>query len=129
MTLTEILNVREKLLADLDTIGSLDALEAFKLAHLTRKGTIAAMFDDLRSVSKEEKPKAGKELNTLRQSVEERFKEKEELFGASSRAGGGSSIDLTMPARTVPVTSPGHEHPLMTTLNEMIAIFERMGFA
>jgi phenylalanyl-tRNA synthetase alpha chain len=50
------------------------------------------------------------------------------LFGArmaSPRVG----IDLTMPARTVPVTAPGHEHPLMKTFNEMIAIFERMGFA
>ena len=78
MSLNEIYNVREKLLADLDAIGAADQLEAFKLAHLTRKGTIAAMFDELRTVPKEEKPQAGKELNLLRQSVEERFKEKEE---------------------------------------------------
>ncbi len=75
MTLNEIHNVREKLLADLDSITGAEELEAFKLAHLTRKGTIAAMFDDLRSVSKEEKPLAGKELNLLRQSVEQRFAE------------------------------------------------------
>jgi len=130
MTLNEILIVREKLLADLDAIEMLDQLEAFKLAHLTRKGTIAAMFDELRTVSKGEKPQAGKELNALRQSVEERFKEKEEaLFAKAGKHKGAASIDLTMPARTVPVTSSGHEHPLMKTLNEMISIFERMGFA
>ncbi len=128
MTINEILTTREKLLADLDAIAVANELEAFKLAHLTRKGTIAAMFDDLRSVPKEEKPLAGKELNLLRQSVEVRFAEIEQLVGVS-RASGGGTIDLTMPARTVPVTSPGHEHPLMKTLNEMIAIFERMGFA
>ncbi|MFI5202671.1 MAG: phenylalanine--tRNA ligase subunit alpha, partial [Candidatus Kapaibacterium sp.] len=91
-------------------------------------GTIAAMFDDLRAVSKEEKPQAGKELNYLRQQVEERFKEKESSFAARIAAPHGA-IDLTMPACTVPVTTPGHEHPLMKTMNEMIAIFERMGFA
>ncbi len=128
MTLNEILIVREKLLADLDAMTGAGELDAFKLAHLTRKGTIAAMFDNLRAVSKEEKPLAGKELNLLRQSVEERFAEKEQLLGAR-RQEGLSHIDLTMPARTVPVTAPGHEHPLMKTLNEMISIFERMGFA
>jgi phenylalanyl-tRNA synthetase alpha chain len=128
MTLNEIHNVREKLLADLDSITGAEELEAFKLAHLTRKRTIAAMFDDLRSVSKEEKPLAGKELNLLRQSVEQRFAEKVQSLG-STKPASSTQIDLTMPARTVPVTSPGHEHPLMKTLNEMISIFERMGFA
>jgi phenylalanyl-tRNA synthetase alpha chain len=128
MTINEIITVREKLLTDLDAITGQDQLEAFRLAHLVRKGTVAAMFDDLRSVSKEEKPVAGKELNILRQQVEERFKEKEAAFGASAGVA-KSSIDLTMPARTVPVTGAGHEHPLMKTLNEMVAIFERMGFA
>ncbi len=128
MTLNEILNVREKLLADLDAITRADELETFKLAHLTRKGTIAAMFEDLRSVSKEEKPLAGKALNELRQSVEERFAEKEQSLGASKPVG-MHHIDLTMPARTVTIAAPGHEHPLMKTLNEMISIFERMGFA
>ncbi len=129
MTLNEISSVREKLLADLDTLTGADQLVAFQLAHLTRKGTIASMFDQLRDVPKEEKPFAGKELNALRQLVEERYKEKESLLGATTSASTRSTIDLTMPARTVPVTSPGHEHPLMKTLNEMISIFERLGFA
>ena len=128
MTLSEISIIREKLLADLDAISSAADLEAFKAAHLVRKGTIAALFDDLRSVPKEEKPQAGKELNQLRQSVEERFKEKEALLGVHG-AGVHQAIDLTMPARTVPVFAPGHEHPIIQTMNEMISIFERMGFA
>ncbi|MDP4200634.1 MAG: phenylalanine--tRNA ligase subunit alpha [Bacteroidota bacterium] len=124
-----MITVREKLLADLDAIGAADQLESYKLAHLTRKGTIAAMFDDLRSVSKEEKPIAGKELNSLRQQIEERFKEKEALYLGGAGPGALSGIDLTMPARAVSVSAAGHEHPLMKTLNEMVSIFERMGFA
>ena len=129
MTINEIHNLREKLLADLDAITVANELESFKLAHLTRKGTIAAMSSTIcSSVPKEEKPLAGKELNLLRQSVEERFAEKEQSLG-TSKSVGSRHIDLTMPARTVPITVPGHEHPLMKTLNEMISIFERMGFA
>ncbi len=127
MTLNEIATIREKLLGDLDAITSMSDLEAFKLAHLTRKGTIAALFDDLRTVSREEKPQFGKELNLLRHSVESRFGEQEAAIGQS--AGIAKTIDLTMPARTVPVASSGHAHPIMQTLNEMVAIFEHMGFA
>jgi phenylalanyl-tRNA synthetase alpha chain len=128
MTLNDISTVRERLLADLDSITGTEQLEAFKLAHLTRKGTIAALFDDLRSVPKEEKPQAGKLLNELRQSVEARFKEFEQQFAVSTTAP-RATLDLSMPARTVPVFAAGHEHPLMKTLNEMISIFERLGFA
>lgn len=129
MTLNEISNVREKLLADLDSVAGTDELESFKLAHFTRKGTIAAMFDDLRAVPKEDKPQAGKLLNELRQSVEARFAEKEAELSVSGKRDAAHGMDVTMPPRTVPISAPGHEHPLMKTLNEMIGIFERMGFA
>lgn len=130
MTLLEINQIRDRLLADLDALGSAEALAEFKLANLTRKGTIATMFDRLREVSKEEKPLAGKALNELRQSVEARFAEREGILGSTdSKRAAAPTIDLTLPARPVTVTAPGHEHPLMKTLNEMVGIFERMGFA
>ena len=128
MTLIELQTFKEQLLGDLDTVSSVEALEAFKLAHLTRKGTIAALFDRLREVSKEEKPQFGKELNLLRQSVEARFAEREVVAGPAPKQV-AEQIDLTMPSRSVIVEGPGHEHPLMRTFNEMITIFERMGFA
>ncbi|HWF44894.1 MAG TPA: phenylalanine--tRNA ligase subunit alpha [Candidatus Kapabacteria bacterium] len=128
MTLNEISTVRENLLAELDTLATASELDAFKLAHLTRKGTIAAMFDQLREVSKEEKPLAGRELNILRKLVEERVAEKEQTLSPSASFS-HSQVDLSMPARVVPIVEAGHEHPLMKTLNEMIAVFERMGFA
>jgi phenylalanyl-tRNA synthetase alpha chain len=129
MTLNEIAIVKDHLLADLESVATFEQLEAFKLAHLTRKGTIASMFDRLREVSKEEKPLAGKELNGLRQTVDARFAEKEEAIGPLTQKRSSAFIDLTMPARPVPVSQPGHEHPLIKTLDEMVAIFERMGFA
>jgi phenylalanyl-tRNA synthetase alpha chain len=128
ITTAEINSLKERLLADLDAISDAQSLETFKLAHLTRKGTIAALFDRLREVTKEAKPQVGKDLNVLRQSVDARFADRESVLAVTKQPA-GSSIDLTMPARPIVVESPGHEHPLMRTLNEMISIFERMGFA
>lgn len=129
MNLIELQVLRERLLTELDNCNAADALEAYKLAHLTRKGTIASLFEDLRNVPKEEKPQFGKQLNEFRQLVESRFAEKEAEFGGTARKREERGIDLSMPGRPVTVTEAGHEHPLMRTFNEMVSIFERMGFA
>ncbi|HET6511531.1 MAG TPA: phenylalanine--tRNA ligase subunit alpha, partial [Candidatus Kapabacteria bacterium] len=128
MTEQDIRAVQERLLAELASVASADALEAFKLEHLTRKGTIAQYFDRLKEVPKETKPLMGKVLNGLRQSVEAAFSEREASLGGSAKKS-GPQLDLTMPPRPIVVTEPGHEHPLIKTYNEMVSIFERMGFA
>jgi phenylalanyl-tRNA synthetase alpha chain len=128
MTIRDLEQRKEVLLSTLDTVSTGAELEQFKLEHLVRKGSIAALFDDLKSVSKEEKPLAGKALNELRQAVEAKFKEKEDSLGGSAPKA-STGIDLTMPSRPITVSSPGHEHPLTKTLDEMVNIFVEMGFS
>ena len=127
MTVTELQSRKAELLNSLDLAGTAGDLEAFKLAHLVRKGSINALFDDLKNVPKEIKPEVGKALNELRKSVEEKFSEKEaSLNGAAVTK--SELHDLTMPARSLPVFEPGHEHPLTKTLDSMVEIFVNMGF-
>jgi phenylalanyl-tRNA synthetase alpha chain len=126
---TEFLEQQKKnLLEDINSLSSAQELEEFKLAHLVRKGSIAALFEDLKNVSKETKPAVGKALNELRKAVEERFAEKEQSLGGTKKAT-HDAIDLTLPARPLPVSEPGHAHPLISVLNEMVAIFVDMGFS
>lgn len=128
MTKEDIQSIRGQLIEQLNSIGDAAQLEQFKLEHLTRKGTIAAWFERLKEVSREEKPAMGKELNEFRQSVEAAYAEMEGSVGAK-KTSSKSEVDLTMPPRPTVVTAPGHEHPLMKTYNEMVSIFEKMGFA
>ncbi|MDP4230128.1 MAG: phenylalanine--tRNA ligase subunit alpha [Bacteroidota bacterium] len=127
MTIPELRTRKAELLKALESVASSADLEAFKLAHLVRKGSIATLFDDLKTVPKEVKPEAGKLLNELRTAVEEKFKEIE-ITLASSQKPKSRQLDLTMPARPITVTEPGHKHPLATTLDEMVEIFVNMGF-
>lgn len=127
MTVTQLQTQTSELLAILDAASTADALEQFKLAHLVRKGSIAELFENLKSVSKEDKPAVGKALNELRMTVEAKFKEKEESIGSGKKES-REEIDLTMPAKSLPVSEPGHEHPLISTLNRMVSIFTNMGF-
>lgn len=127
MTIRDLEQRKEELLSALDTISTTAELEEFKLEHLVRKGSIAALFDNLKSVSKEDKPLAGKSLNELRQAVETKYKQIEESF-AGSTPKTSTSLDLSMPSRPLSVCNPGHEHPLSRTLDEMVTIFIEMGF-
>lgn len=128
MTIRDLEQRKQVLLSALDTVSTSAELDGFKLEHLVRKGSIAALFDELKNVSKEEKPFAGKALNELRQAVEAKFAEKEASLGVGTISN-APKLDLTMPPRALPVANVGHEHPLARTLDEMVNLFVEMGFA
>jgi phenylalanyl-tRNA synthetase alpha chain len=128
MNVEELQTRKTELLAELERISTSAELESFHLAHLVRKGTIAALFDDLRSVAPSDKPVVGKALNVLRQEVESAFEAKRSVVGGSSQKK-RSAIDPSMPPRPLPVAAAGYEHPLMRTLNEMTDIFVSLGFS
>ncbi len=111
--------------AENDILGISDpqALEAFRVRYLSRKGQIAGLFDQLKSVSPEERPAFGKRLNALRTRVQEAFDKKAaELATGVSAA---QTIDLSLPGRAPFV---GSRHPLTQTLDEIRRIFTGMGF-
>src|ERR1041385_2234479 len=111
MTVSELQSRKTELLDYLNSLSKPEDLEAFKLAHLVRKGSIAGLFEELKNVPKEIKPETGKALNELRKAIEEAFKEKEIAIGGPIHVT-SESLDLTMPARPVSVSETGHEHPL-----------------
>ncbi len=129
MTVSDLQARTSELTGVIERASSTQELEEFKLAHLVRKGSIAALFEDLKNVPKDTKPAVGKALNELRKAVEEKFAEKEQSLGGGVKKASQSSIDLTLPSRPIPVSAPGHEHPLISVLNEMVSIFVDMGFS
>ncbi|HYF04024.1 MAG TPA: phenylalanine--tRNA ligase subunit alpha, partial [Patescibacteria group bacterium] len=122
--LQEIASLREIIEKELPEINSLKTLEEFRLRHLVKKGTLQGLTDRLRDVPKEEKPQVGKELNLLKKSVEERFKELQEKFEDETPE--SELIDVTLPGRK---RFTGSTHPIRQTLDEVVAIFKSMGFA
>jgi phenylalanyl-tRNA synthetase alpha chain len=100
------------------------SLDELKVRYLARKGAVAALFEQLKSVPDADKPAAGKALNDLRRTLQELAARKEAELG-----GAGAStpvLDLTLPGRQTP---RGGIHPLTRTLQEIVRIFTRMGFA
>lgn len=105
------------------SITNKDELENFRLKFISRNGLLTKLFDELKNVSKEEKPLVGKKLNEVKKLAENKFNEHKEALDNS--ASGGEEIDLTLPGRTFSV---GREHIIMQTLNEFVKIFREIGF-
>ena len=119
-----IQSTRLKAQAAAGRISSSDDLEKFRIDYLARKGEVAQLFDQLRSVPPDVKPAFGKSLNELRAYVDSLYNAaKEKLQSGTTKAGEG--VDLTLPGRVLPV---GTRHPITQTLAEIQRIFVSMGF-
>lgn len=121
--LDEIASLRTAIAEELPGISSPEQLEQFRLRHIVRKGTLAALTDKLRDVPREDKPAVGRELNLLRDFVTTHFNELKERF--EQQAAASPSVDVTLPGRAL---RRGSVHPVQQTLNEFVSIFVRMGF-
>ena len=120
--LDRIADVRRDVESDLANIANAEALEAFRLKHLVRKGTIQSLVEELRTVPKEDKPAVGKSLNDLRQFTDAQFESLQNSFAKKSTV---DKVDVTLPPRGVPM---GSIHPITQTLDRIIDIFSSMGF-
>jgi phenylalanyl-tRNA synthetase alpha chain len=100
-------------------------LEDLRIKYIGRNGLISSLFEELKSVPKEEKPAAGKLLNSLRDKVSEKFNLLKIKFETSSNGSSGK-IDLTLPAKEKII---GSSHILTQTLNEIKTIFKGLGFS
>lgn len=119
----EIKKVEEEVKELLSKLQTREDLEKFRTTFLVKKGKIQQLFERMREIPKEEKPKIGKLLNELRDFAEKSFKEIYDKIGATKDS--ISKIDLTLPGR---VDYIGHRHPIYQTMDRMIEIFVTLGF-
>lgn len=110
--------------ADVSTAAALDQ---FRLLYLGRKGRLADLFDQLKTVPNEQKRAVGQQLNGLKQQAQARFDEAQAaLEEASANQPADAGFDYTLP--TVP-HALGTRHPLNLVREQMLRIFSRIGFA
>ena len=116
-----ILDKIEKLLQEVSnlTAQNADEIEQLRLKYLSKKGEIAALMADFRNVSADQKKAVGMKINELKNMAIARINELKENTAAAD------DIDLTRSA--YPITL-GTRHPLTIVRNEIIDIFQRMGF-
>ncbi len=113
-------------LADLKKVTDLTALEEFRIKYLGRKGRIIRMLSQIGKLPPEQKPLAGQLANKIKKEVTKAFEELKSTLLQSQQEISKELIDVTLPGKPVRI---GKTHVITQTLNELLEIFGRMGFA
>ena len=100
-------------------------LEEFRQKFISKKGAVAKLFTSLQEVEPAEKKVLGSALNELKSAAQEKFKVLIEQVNTVTHTSGQSTEDLTLPP---PANALGTLHPLTSISNDIIGIFEKMGF-
>jgi phenylalanyl-tRNA synthetase alpha chain len=116
-------NIQKQALDDADAIGTPQALEAFRLKYLGKKGLVAAVFASLGTAEPGHKAAIGKGANDLKVLVEGLIASKS--AGLNSTKVQEERIDISLPGTGEAL---GHTHILTQTMQEIVAVFEQMGF-
>ena len=108
-------------------LSSTTHLDAFRISYLGRKGRLADLFDQLKTVPADQKRAVGQQLNALKQDAQARFDAAQQAAEATAdNTPANPDFDYTLP----PVPNAlGTRHPLMLVREEMLRIFGRIGFA
>jgi phenylalanyl-tRNA synthetase alpha chain len=100
-----------------------EAVEAFRIQYLGKKGHLNALFADFKTVPAEQKKEIGQHINTLKQYVTEKVDVLK--AGLAASAGRASIPDMTVPGKSMPL---GARHPISIVRNQVIDIFTRLGY-
>ncbi len=102
---------------------SRDELEQLRIHYLGKKGEITALFDEFRTLSKEQKAEIGASLNALKNLTANKLQEMR--AGYDEQQAAENKLDLTRSAEPIAL---GTRHPLSLVKEEIIDIFSRVGF-
>jgi len=118
--------LRESALREIREAKDEPALEALRVGYLGKSGSISGWSEQMRGLSKEEKPVVGKLLNEARTAVTAALESAASEFRAQTEVAALANIDITLPGTPHEI---GALHPLTQMLDRAIGIFRRMGFA
>lgn len=115
----------DELLKEVSALSAKNAedVEQLRLKYLSKKGEINAIIADFRNVAKEEKRELGIKINELKKAATDKINALREQVETTETA--SENLDLTRTAYPVDL---GTRHPLTLVRNEIIDIFQRMGF-
>ncbi len=123
----QIRELKAQIQLEAENINTLDELKEVRFKYLSKNGAIPALMKQLGSLSKEERPAAGKVINEFKVWATELFDKYEEELGKKAllMRYEKEAVDVTMPSKT---RKAGHLHPVTLVRNELIDAFTGMGF-
>ena len=119
--------LREKALQELENLNAPKDLEEFRIRVMGKKGTLTEILRGMGGLPAEERPRVGQMVNELRQKLEEALAGREAAIREAVKLKRleEEKLDVTMPGKA---SKAGGLHPLNAVLEDMLDIFQSMGF-
>ncbi|MCI0382440.1 MAG: phenylalanine--tRNA ligase subunit alpha [Chlamydiae bacterium] len=124
----KVSSLRKDFQRDLKKIENTTNLENLKIKYLGKKGALQKLVLELKDLTPDLRPQAGKIINDLKQEIShvcEQFAESLEEIELAKQIE-EEKIDLSLPGRQHYI---GKEHPLKLMLSEVIDVLISMGFS
>ena len=118
--------IKAQVEAELAGISSHQELEATRLKYLGRKGVIAELTGSIPTIPAEERGVFGKQVNMLKNQLLGIFDDKQKSLNSGDNQPAGEDTDIGMPGIAQDL---GYAHPITRIIDEICAIFKRMGFS
>lgn len=105
-------------------IGNAAELEQFRIRFLGSKNILKDVFTAIKDVANDQKKNYGQQVNALKSLAEQKFESFSTQFNAKQK-GEKKFIDLSLPVDT---KNPGARHPITIVRDELVQIFNRIGY-
>ena len=106
--------------------SSANDLESLRVGLLGKKGQLSAVLGAMGKLAAEERPLMGQRANVLKELVQGLLSQRLEAVKSAALLERISqeTLDVTAPCSFIP---PGHRHPLISTIEEIVDIFAGLG--
>ena len=125
---TQLENIYKNAAEALDKAASINDIEEIRAKYLSRKGEFNEIKKGLKDLSDADKRVVGALANEITQKLETGLKSKYNEFYKKelNEKLQKERLDVTLPGKFTPV---GRIHPLTLTTNEIVSIFQNLGFS
>ncbi|SIP99227.1 phenylalanine--tRNA ligase subunit alpha [Maribacter ulvicola] len=106
------------------TADNIEAVEAFRIKYLGKKGILNDFFAEFKNIPNDQKKEFGQTINELKQAATAKVESLKEVL-ESKQTDQQVYGDLTRPGNPIEI---GARHPISIVKNKIIDIFSRIGF-
>jgi phenylalanyl-tRNA synthetase alpha chain len=120
-------DVKKQAEAELNSVSDEVSLQNLKAKFVGRKGVITEILKGMKDIPDSDRPRMGKLINETKTFVEDLIERRLDTIREEKkrRSLDEERIDVTLPGRGFPA---GSRHPITQVMEEIVTIFERMGF-
>ena len=111
-------DIKAEAAAAIDAAADIASLEELRVSYLGKKGALTGLLKGLGQLSAEERPKAGAEINAVKQVLNEQLNSRRDALQSEALSAqlATEAIDVTLPGRRA---EAGALHPITRTIQRM----------